>query len=255
LSYNQRKKYQSINGHLKLELLIDIDEQLEIINEIKFNTTSVLSNDELLVIEQLSHGIKNCRLNDLVKRVNELNLNFNVTTLATNLLIDWLKDYWSMTSINKTKILNDLICHCYNVTKSDLKELLKSNRHLNLAETSAKSKASTGCGKCTELFKSEFADLFIDANKKDAQNSFIETSGHFMRIGELTPIEYALKIDATLKFELLEKGFKQDTIEIMKIEGQHFYLKLNNEIQIEFKDLEKMIFLRTGLFVFFHNHL
>jgi NifU-like protein len=194
--------------------------------------------------ESLAHELERVQLRDLPK-VLELWKTTNKNTFKdfyvvppVELLSNALDKYYGR-ELGHSNVSgydsDELLCRCFGVYKSQIKELVEENENVDLKLASNELKVSIGCTTCSDSVVK--AIDFFNSKKRptlkiDIEREFDEQGQRVRPLG-LAPSEFVLKIDTLAKSWTKEQELKDTELEILSIKGHalKFKVKPNKNAQ------------------------
>ncbi len=196
---------------LKLYLKIEND----IVVDAKFQTfgcgSAVASSSMLteMIIGKPLEEVKKITNKDIIERLGGLPPEkTHCSVMGREALEDALKNYYGY-EVGESKT-DKVICNCYSVTESVIKEAIEHGAK-TLKDVMEATYAGSACGRCKDSIQ-KIIDSMVDNNETKE---------------ELTPIQFAIKINSALEEKIAPELAKDSGgIELVDIKGKNIYVKL-----------------------------
>lgn len=122
----------------------------------------------------------------------------------------------------------ELLCRCFGVYKSQVKELVENNENVDLKFVSNELRASVGCTSCSDSVISAIDFFKAQAHASSSVDLSLEfdEQGNRVRPLGLTPSEFVLKIDSLSKSWIKEQELKGVSLNISNIKGHTLGFKV-----------------------------
>ncbi len=212
-----------------IELSIDFDKNIERIDKLNFSGSLVeayqneLTELSLKVEGSLIESAMKLSSRDFQNIKKLANGEKAFTSLGLWLLHQAINDYFGRGRSLASQ--ENLICHCYGVSREDLKTNLISRIDYDLEIIIAETKATSACGTCTAKIVRELKKIREDHGLvkgfKDARTR-VDKDGNWIKINNMYPAELLIKLEELkIQWMIRENLVDLYKIEIVELEGHH----------------------------------
>jgi bacterioferritin-associated ferredoxin len=232
------KEIQAGNGQT-LKASFDIDSKKELINY-----ATIESSGDSICLTGIVWPKFPIGLNQFLDSFENQSIDYRIHYLLFSFFVDYV-------GLKASSVSNNDICLCFGVKESTIINLIKnSDRPIALNEIINNTEATTACGKCLPSVLNLY---FEKLNEKFFSTD--ETEEMYFSYRGMSYPELLIFIDDLIKEYIDDNDLTKNSIQIYKSFGRYINLKI---IQVEnvkkiHEDLQKLVFKRLGLLVFFFD--
>lgn len=139
------------------------------------------------------------------------------------LLRDTIQQYTGEENIIMSKA-DELVCRCFGVYHSDIKNLISSERSFELIDVIKKTHAGAGCGSC----KGDVEEIYHEARFSFPAMITLNTVTPTGKLGDLTTAQWVVKIDKAMNDFKGQNGLQELDLELIKFKYPELRLKLHH---------------------------
>lgn len=201
-----------------LKLYLKINDK-GIVEDAKFQTFgcgSAIASSSILtemIIGKSLEEVRKITNQDIVNALGGLpDAKVHCSVMGHEALEDALNKYFGENANTK----EDIICKCFNVTKTNLLKEINEHNLKTVEDVMAYTKAGSGCGACKEKIQ-EFLNEIL--SQKVEEND--------------TPVQFVLKINKVID-KYISNELRKDggDIELVDVKGKIVYVKLTGNCQV-----------------------
>ncbi|MFZ4714186.1 MAG: (2Fe-2S)-binding protein [Bacteriovoracaceae bacterium] len=144
--------------------------------------------------------------------------------ILSKLIEDYEGTFVTTTAHMKGQKEDDLLCRCFGIYQSELKNLLIENRHFEIQDLTAKTKAGAGCRSCIVDIDELYFLVREDYPLRKQVNEVKVASSY--KIQDRTTAQWVLELDKGLKSFLQMNGLEMNMLEIEKFKFPELRLKV-----------------------------
>lgn len=222
-----------------LKASFDIDSKKELINFVTVESST--EDASLLNINWPNFPLS---FDQFFKALENQSIDYKIHYLLTSFFLEYV-------GLKAIRDSNDDICLCFGVKESTIVELIKSSETPKmLNEIIDLTEATTACGKCLP----NVLNLYFDKLNEKFQFLDDREEMFFSHRGMSYP-ELLIAIDDLIKNYINENELPENSILIYKSFGRYISLRISDHSKDQNirEDLQKLVFKRLGLLVFFLN--
>ena len=231
---NAESTYKNSSGQ-DLNLFLDIDLKSEKIQSFSFkgslcgNYEKELNDLKSLILNSSYRFALSLKREEIKHEVRLPNGKLPLASLTLWLVHQAIEDYLGTAATLEPQ--SDLLCLCFGVTKTDLKNEVLKRTDYDLPQVIAETMATGACGSCRDkIIKSlknlrEEHGLILGLSHSKTR---LDAAGRWIKVKGLYPSELLIKLDELKNNWMKREGIaEQFSIEIQNIEGHHLWLSVN----------------------------